>query len=134
MMILPELRATLGLPAARQATKTPLRLSARTASQSASVWSKAGGAFDDAGVVDEEVEVARLSDGLVHEALDGGAVGEVGGDGVEAEGGNEGGKRCDERCKFRGVAAGDVTSAPERARARAMAWPRPWEEPVTSAT
>ena len=41
-MIWPELRATLGLPAARQATKTPLRVSARTASQSASVWSTAG--------------------------------------------------------------------------------------------
>ena len=64
-----------------------------------------GGAFDDAGVVDENVEVALPGDGLVDEALDGGAVGEVGGDGVGVEAVFR--EAVDDGGEFAGIAAVD---------------------------
>jgi hypothetical protein len=46
-------------------------------------------AFNEAGVVDEDIEVALPRDGVGDEALDGGAISEIGGDGVVAGGGGE---------------------------------------------
>jgi hypothetical protein len=62
-------------------------------------------AFNEAGVVDEDIEVALPRDGVGDEALDGGAISEIGGDGVVAGGGGERGEFGGDGGEFRGFAA-----------------------------
>jgi hypothetical protein len=89
------------------------------------------GAADDAGVVDQDVDLAERGDGLVDHALDRLDRAEVGLDRQELAAGGLHQGACVSVGALRPAAA---MSAPASASATATAWPRPVLAPVTRAT